>query len=556
MLQHRIAHTTPERPIKVTVWDGFGYYMYLPAFLLYDDYKQLNWVPHIDSIYQMTGGDGVQATMLANGDYTFKYLGGVAIMQLPLFALGHVIAGQMNYPQDGFSPPYQYAISYGALLYCLLAIFLLRRILLCYFSDLTTALTLLLLILATNALHYLPVDNGQSHAWIFVLYVIVLFTALKWHQQPKMIWAALTGFIIGLATISRPTEAIMLFIPLLWNTHPKEAARQKWAMVRQQKGHILCAALFGLVGIMPQLIYWKLSTGSFIYDVGSRWDFLNPHFRVLFGWEKGWFIYTPITLFFIVGLFFIKSFPFRRSVLWFCILNIWIIIAWHEWRYAASYATRALVQSYPVFALPFAAFIERIRSAKWRYAFYVLALYFTCYNIFQLRQWWSGALHYDDMNRKYFTRLYWNAHPSPLDMSLLDNDEILTSESAYSKTDIAALPSHSLNFPSGSSVLLEEAITTNNEDAWLKIEADIKAPNAQWLSYLNAELQTGDSIKKARVRLFRPLVKVDSFNHYEFHVSIPAYFRSSRLKLFLTAAGDFNGEINNLRVTQLEKQDE
>ena len=162
MLQHRIAHTTPERPIKVTVWDGFGYYMYLPAFLLYDDYKQLNWVPHIDSIYQMTGGDGVQATMLANGDYTFKYLGGVAIMQLPLFAVGHVIAGQMNYPQDGFSPPYQYVISYGALLYCLLAIFLLRRILLCYFSDLTTALTLLLLILATNALHYLPVDGTSN----------------------------------------------------------------------------------------------------------------------------------------------------------------------------------------------------------------------------------------------------------------------------------------------------------------------------------------------------------------------------------------------------------
>jgi hypothetical protein len=32
-----------------------------------------------------------------------------------------------------------------------------------------------------------------------------------------------------------------------------------------------------------------------------------PHFRVLFGGEKGWFIYTPITILFIVGLFLMRA---------------------------------------------------------------------------------------------------------------------------------------------------------------------------------------------------------------------------------------------------------
>jgi len=61
--------------------------------------------------------------------------------------------------------------------------------------------------------------------------------------------------------------------------------------------------------------------------------FLNPWFRVLFGPEKGWFLYTPISIMMLAGLFLIKKYPFQKSVITFCLLNIWIIIAWSDWRY-------------------------------------------------------------------------------------------------------------------------------------------------------------------------------------------------------------------------------
>lgn len=553
MAQHRISHISPATPLKVTTWDAFGYYMYLPAVLIYHDYKELKWLPEIDKKYEVTGGNGIQAIKLDNGNYTYKYLGGIAVLQLPIFLIGHFIAHQTGYPPDGFSPPYQYAISFGALLYAFLALLLLRRILLYYFSDATVAITLLLLCLATNVLQYLTVDNGQSHAYIFPLYVLVLFTTLQWHRQPRLLWASLTGWIIGMATICRPTEAIMLFIPLFWATHTKEAASEKWALVKQHKSHILAAMLFGVIGILPQLIYWKLSTGSFIYDVGSKWDFLNPHFRVLFGWEKGWFIYTPITVFFIVGMFFIRRFPFRKSVLWFCLLNIWIIIAWHEWRYAASYSTRALVQSYPVFALPLAAFIEKINFKKWRYVFYALGIYLIALNIFQVRQYWTNVLHYDDMNRAYYGRIYWNARPSPLDMSLLDNNDMLADETGYTTSIVGTLKAVPVAFPSGSRDLLQQEITSPGDEAWLKVQAEIIAPNNLWQSYLNADLQSGDSIKKARVRLFRPLSNPERANTYECYLSVPKLFKKSEVKVSLSSAYDFSGVVNTLVVTQLQK---
>lgn len=557
MVKYRLAYSDLNKdnpPLKITEWDAFGYYAYLPAIFIYHDFKQLSWIPAIDKKYKVTGGNGIQAQKADNGNYAFKYLGGVAIMELPFFLIAHYIAKEMHYPPDGFSPPYQYIISFGAIFYCILAIFLLRKILLLYFSDLTAAVTLLAVCLGSNFIEYAAIENGQSHAYIFPLYVLVIYTTIKWHKNPKILWAALTGVIIGMATISRPTEAIMLFIPLLWGTQNRDAASKKWQLVKQHKGQILIAILFGIIGIAPQLIYWKLATGSFIYDVGSAWDFLTPHFRVLFGWEKGWFIYTPVTVFFIVGMFFVKRFPFRKSVIWFCFLNIYIIIAWRDWHYGGSYSTRALMQSYPVFSLAFASFTEKIKFSKWRWLFYTVCLYLIAVNLFQITQYRKTIIHYDDMNRRYYGRVYLNGHPSPLDMSLLDDKEILNSWTNYNKKIIidstGTIP---VQFPASNMYTLYQQDIKASKETWLKIACSIKAPDCLWQSYLNADLKNGDSVKHTRVRLFSPISENDSINQYEFYMSVPEYFTNSNFKVYLTSPNNFKGILNELKITQLDK---
>lgn len=557
LVQYRVANSsiTTGRPLKITEWDAFGYYMYLPAILIYHDVKNLEWVPAIDQKYGLTGGNGVQAEHADNGNYVFKYLGGVAILQLPFFAAAHLIGPHTGYPADGFSPPYQYALGFGILLYSLLAILLLRKILLHYYSDRTTAITLLLVCMGTNYIQYAAVDNGQSHAYIFPLYVLILYATMQWHRKPEMKWAALTGYILGLATISRPTEAIMLFIPLMWNTHTKEAAKAKWAQVRLHKNHLLIAGVCGVAGILPQLIYWKITSGSYLFDVGSKWDFLLPHFRVLLGWEKGWFIYTPVTVFFIAGMFFMKGQPFRKSVLWFCLLNIYIIIAWHDWRYGGSYATRALVQSYPLFALPAAAFVERISVNKWRWVFYTLFLYLICVNLFQTRQYDSTVLHYNDMNRKYYGRIYLNPHPTPADMSLLDNEDFIADEGSYTAQPL--LTSDSMRTISADAnqryALTELPLKESTaRERWLRTDCSIKAPGNLWMSYVNANL-CGDTIKHAGIRLFNAISKDSAVNRYSFYMKLPVNFKAPVLRLYLSSAFPFRGTLYKLSVTELDK---
>lgn len=552
-----MAHIGPRpgQPLKVTDWDNLGYYMYLPALFIYNDIEKLEWMPAIDARYDMVGGDFYQAERCDNGNYADKYLGGIAIMQAPFFFAAHYIAKHYDYPADGFSPPYQYAIAFAAIFYALLGLFLLRRFLRYYFDDTVVAIALLLLCLSTNYLQYVAVDGGMSHAYIFLLYVLILFATKKWHDNPKIMRAAMTGYITGWATICRPTEAVMLFIPLMWNTHNKEAAKDKWALVKSNKPHIFIAVVSGFIAVLPQLVYWKYVSGNWIYDVGSAWDFLTPHFKVLWGWEKGWFIYTPITIFFIIGLFFINKQQWRKSVLWFCLLNIYIIISWRDWHYGASYSTRALMQSYPLFALPFAAFIERVNQTKWRWAFYATGIYLIAVNLFQHEQYYKTILHYDDMNCKYYGRIYLNANPTALDMSLLDNDEILKSEKGFTKTNLlqarVEIPIRLKNDAQLSFFKSKLNITTH--ETWIKTDCNIKTNSGIFGAYLNTELKKGDSIKLNKTRLFSPISIEGISNRYIFYSSIPAYFNGGEMRVYISKNGELDAVLQRIDISILEK---
>lgn len=545
MLIFRFSYPENSREgVKVTTWDAFGYYMYNPSIFIYGDVSELKWVPEIEKKYSVTGGEFYQASQLENGKYTNKYLGGVAIMQMPFFLVGHGIASITDYPADGFSAPYQYSIAFGAIIYCLLGLLLLRHVLSRYFDDKPIAITLLLLGLGTNLIQYTAIDGGQSHIYIFPLYSLILWATIKWHESPNWKWAALIGFTIGLATICRPTELIMLFIPLLWNTHEKSARKEKWQQVRKHLPHLGYVVGFGIIGILPQLIYWQYTTGSPIHNVGSKWFFFNPWFRVLFGVTNGFFIYTPLVILFIVGFFFMKKYPFKRSVLTFCLLNIWIIISWSDWRYGATFSTRAMVQSYPIFALAMCAAVAFIMKRKiMRLAGLTLGGFFIYVNFFQIGQYNSTVLHYHDMNWQYYGRIYLNPNPTPLDFSLLDTD-VYIDESEYKKTKVRKMRRQyiatSQNFQN-----LEEFETTTGT-RYLKIETTIYDVAGGDANFINVGLG-GKELSK--IRLGRPMRDPAGLNDYAFFVEIPKN-SSGKVSVNIVGWSGMKGEVKKGKITE------
>jgi hypothetical protein len=211
------------------------------------------------------------------------------------------------------------------------------------------------------------------------------------------------------------------------------------------------------------------------------------------------------------------------------------------------------VQSYPVFALPLAAFIQWAQQKKWRTMFYLLGLYLVAVNILQVWQYNHTILHYNDMNRQYYGRIYLNPNPTPLDMSLLDTADWLTNEKVYRKHIMSTVAAKDIHVGAGAKELVTETALFDSKIEWLKIESGIKVSSGLWGSYLLAEMTNGEVTKHENIRLFRPMAQEGKMSTYAFYMQRPANFKNTTLKIFLTSDYGLNARVEGLIITGFKK---
>ena len=160
------------------------------------------------------------------------------------------------------------------------------------------------------------------------------------------------------------------------------------------------------------------------------------------------------------------------------------------------------------------------------------------------------------MNRQYYGRIYLNPHPTPLDMSFLDNDEFPDNLNDYAQQIIikADTLAHAVVHSNEPCYIAQASVSSDNrnEKQWLKIEADIQADN-MWQAYLNTDLALGDTVKHSRVRLFSPIAKANKMNSYVFWMSVPRNSKKSDLKLSITSPFGTESKIEKVTVTRYYK---
>ncbi len=354
-------------------WDVFGYYLYLPAGIIYEDLASLSFIDEIFPKY-IPAGDFHHAVDADSGNKVMKYPIGMALLYLPFFLMAHLFASLSSFPADGFSLPYQLAISWGSLVYAFLGLMLLRKVLLKYFSDLSTALTLGVLVLATNYLNYVSFDGAMPHNYLFTLYTCILWLTIRWHEDQKLGTAFLLGLCIGLATIIRPIELMTILIPLLWGIKGRKSLGKKWQLILQNWQQVLALAFGMFLMGMVQMSYWKLYSGHwFFYSYGEfGFDWLSPHILDgLFSARKGWLVYTPVMIFALLGFrpLYIKYRGIFWSLLTFLLLTVYVVYSWEVWWYGGSFGSRAMIQSYALLSIPLALMIQELMgmwSTGWK----------------------------------------------------------------------------------------------------------------------------------------------------------------------------------------------
>ncbi|MBK6732196.1 MAG: hypothetical protein IPG60_15025 [Bacteroidetes bacterium] len=189
-------------------------------------------------------------------------------------------------------------MSWGCLLYVLIGLLFARKVLLHKINDKVTAITILLLIVGTNYLNYAAIDNAMTHSLLFTLFSILLWLVISFYKSPRIIIAIFIGALIGLATITRPSEIVICIIPIFWGVFNRKSIIERFSFFNQHLlKNIFCSTVCIAI-ISIQLLYWKYTISNFIkYSYSEQgFDLKHPFFTKYFTPFKAGLVYTPLML--------------------------------------------------------------------------------------------------------------------------------------------------------------------------------------------------------------------------------------------------------------------
>jgi len=410
--------------LSILSWDVFGYYLYLPATFIYHDLgiRDFSWLQKLLDTYNPTIGF-YQAYMGPAGMYVMKYPMGMSILYSPFFFMGHLYAHLFHYPADGLSLPYEISIAFGSVFYGLAGIYFLRKILLAYFTDGVSAITMVLIVLGTNYFQLTAYDGAMAHTYLFSLYALITWLTIRWHDRPSWKSAIPLGLLLGLCTLVRPTSVVMVLVPLLWLPSGDSAWKKKLELFRNNISQIVAVVVLFFAVSFLQLLYWKLHSGKWVYYSyveGEKLQWIARHLvNVLVSYRKGWFIYTPMMLFIIPGFIILwkKNRSLFQPVFIFFAVNLLLVSSWTGWWYSGSFGMRALMESYVLVAIPLAAWVAWLGECKTllRIALSAVMFFFILLNLFQTWQYMNFILEPSRITRAFYWRTFGKTHPDPKD---------------------------------------------------------------------------------------------------------------------------------------------
>ncbi len=394
---------------QILVSDALIYYEYLPAIFIFND---ITWQFSKNRPEDFDGE--VWLVTDEEGRRFPKTSIGVALLEMPFFLVALAVNQCYDLGSYGYSPLFEYWIMLGAVFYVLAGLFVLRKILIRFVSHAAALITIISFGLATGLMFYGPVSSGHSHAYSFFLVTSFIYLVMRWHDLPTFRNSILLGVTLGLITLVRPVNALIVIFAILYSLQNKGALQCKLNTIKKSFPKVSIAVVSSLAIVSIQLIFWKLSVGSwFVNSYGDErffWD--NPKFlEGFFGFRKGLFVYSPVLILAIFGLL-IKSKKMTNSKMALLVyfgINAYVVLSWWCWWYGGSYTHRAFLDSLAVLAIFFALFVDYLIKGRMLIQKLMVASFigFCVYlNDFQIKQHMDSFLHYDSMTWESYKRAF------------------------------------------------------------------------------------------------------------------------------------------------------
>jgi hypothetical protein len=330
---------------------------------------------------------------------------------------------------------YKVIVFLGGMASAVAGIWILRNLLLRFFSDGITAVTLVLVILGGNYLQLAVFDGSLAHNILFTLFALIVWLTIRWHETPHRKYAISLGLAIGLAILVRPASAVILLVPLLWGVFDKESLQRKWILIRSNYSQLILCFLYLAIVVFLQMLFMNIRSGGFnnpgnAPDEKFRW--IAPYLmQVLFSSGKGWLIFAPMMVFPLIGFYFLAE---RNKAIFFAtflffLVNLAIVAGWPAWWHGNVPGQPALLESCVILAIPFGYLLQWIASLKLytRVPFYLVFLFFILLNLFQSWQYIRFMIDPPNMTKED----YFQTHPEKYNMRVLSNYDFEEKDSPF-----------------------------------------------------------------------------------------------------------------------------
>lgn len=404
--------------------DVNSYYAYLPAVFIYKDIS-------LDFVYDDVDRYSKHFWPIKTkiGKYAIITPMGMAIVNLPFFLITHyLVVPFIDYEADGYTFPYKMALMVSCWFYFLIGLFYLKKVLEKYFSQIVVIITLFSITLGTNLISYTTNEASMTHAFSFTFISMLMYYLIGWIEKPTYKKAMIMGLLVGIITLVRANNVVVVLLILLWNVKSLPEFKDRILLYLKNDKLIIVMLVFFFLVWSPQFIYWKYISGSFVYNAyeqrGSGFFLNNPQiYYLLFSYRKGWLVYTPIMVFALTGI--VLLYKFHRElflpILVYTAATIYVVSSWWCWWYGGGFGMRPLIDSYGVLALPFATFIHWVITRKKiiQIPALLIVVLLIGFNLFQARQYYYGAIHYVSMTKASYWETFGKWYPNPRFYDLL-----------------------------------------------------------------------------------------------------------------------------------------
>lgn len=373
-----MLHRIKGNPRSVIWSDSEGYYTYLPGLFIIGDFHKLPegtvWPQRNDK-----------------GEILLKYTCGVALFEAPFFLVTKVYCQAKNYDwKDYFNIHYCRAMAICGYFFGFLGLFFLQRALLRKFSEGVTFWTVMAVFLGTNLFHYTTREMSISHVYSFCLFAFVAWQTPRFLQNLSFKNAALLGGAFGWIVLIRPTNALAGLFVLLYDVYSWQDLKNRVRFFGDNLPKLAVAAVAAILLFVPQMLYWREMTGHWL-----RYSYTDEYFiywkepkiaAVLFDVQNGLFLYSPMVLLMVLGIFWglkEKKHHAPGLLLIFCAAT-YLFASWWAWWFGGAFGHRCYVEFYALLAFPLAGVFEKIfllKNALLRWAILAVVVFLMFYSV-------------------------------------------------------------------------------------------------------------------------------------------------------------------------------